>query len=78
MSETVCAECGMTGGLHLEACPVENLRLDLAEARQQIKKLEARLEALEADTPQSRQLQYEADLAAADLAASGYRDGEEW
>jgi hypothetical protein len=28
--------------------------------------------ALEHDTPQTRQLQYEADLAAADLAESGY------
>lgn len=78
MTETVCAQCGMTGGLHLEACPIENLQRDLAEARQQIKKLEGRLKALEADTPQARQLQYEADLAVADLAASGYRDYEEW
>lgn len=73
-----CAECGMTGGLHLEACPIKNLRRDLAEAQQQIKKLERRLKALEADTPQARQLQYEADLAAAYLAASGYRNEEEW
>jgi hypothetical protein len=31
-----------------------------------------RIRALEADTPQARQLQLEADLAAADLAESGY------
>jgi hypothetical protein len=31
-----------------------------------------RIDALEAQTPQARQLQHEADVAAADLAASGY------
>jgi hypothetical protein len=34
--------------------------------------LEARVSGLERDTPEARQLQYEADLAAADLAESGY------
>lgn len=32
-----------------------------------------RIDALEKDTPQARQLQLEADLAGADLAESGYR-----
>jgi hypothetical protein len=37
-----------------------------------------RVRALEADTPQARQLQLEADQAAADLAESGYDPGEDW
>jgi hypothetical protein len=37
-----------------------------------------RIRALEADTPQARQLQLEADQAAADLAESGYDPGEDW
>jgi hypothetical protein len=49
-------------------------------AQQEIRELRAELGAaldriadLEKQTPQARQLQYEADLAAADLAESGYR-----
>jgi hypothetical protein len=45
------------------------LREDLAAA-------EERIRALERSTPEARQAQYEADLAAADLAESGY--GEPW
>jgi hypothetical protein len=33
-----------------------------------------RIQQLEASTPEARQAQYEADVAAADLAASGYDD----
>jgi hypothetical protein len=43
----------------------ERLRPQLDEALK-------RIASLEGDTPQARQLQYEADLAAADLAESGY------
>lgn len=39
-------------------------------ADKRIGALEDRIKALEAQTPQARQLQHEADLAAADLAAS--------
>jgi hypothetical protein len=48
------------------------LREDLAAAEAQIRDLEQKVAALEGQTPQARQLQYEADVAAADLAASGY------
>jgi hypothetical protein len=48
------------------------LREDLAAAEARIRDLEQAVKALEAQTPQARQLQYEADVAAADLAASGY------
>ncbi len=65
---------------------VDGLRGQLAAAIERIGKLEQivsvygetlddlrnRAYALERDTPQARQLQYEADLAAADLAESGY------
>jgi hypothetical protein len=47
-----------------------NERLDGVEDR--IAGLAERLGALEKQMPQARQLEYEADLAAADLAASGY------
>jgi hypothetical protein len=43
-----------------------------AGLRSQVDDALERIRALEADTPQARQLQYEADLAAADLAESGY------
>jgi hypothetical protein len=44
----------------------------LAERQDEVRQLAGRVRALEADTPQARQLQYEADVAAADLAAAGY------
>ncbi len=47
-------------------------RMQAERAAERIKALEERVKTLEAGTPQARQLQYEADLAAADLAASGY------
>jgi hypothetical protein len=53
---------------------VGGLREDLAAAEARLRELEERLAALEKDTPQARQLQYEADVAAADLAESGYDD----
>jgi hypothetical protein len=49
---------------------IDGLREDLGRAEERIRELER-------DTPQARQLQYEADLAAADLAESGYGDWEE-
>jgi hypothetical protein len=55
------------------------LREDLGRAEERIRELEDdlrdalnRIHVLEDQTPQARQLQYEADLAAADLAESGY------
>jgi hypothetical protein len=65
---------------------VRGLREDLGRAEERIRELEQvvsvygetlddvrnRVYALEHGTPQARQLQYEADVAAADLAASGY------
>jgi len=47
---------------------------ELADLLDKFIKLEERVARLEKSTPQARQLQYEADLAAADLAASGYAD----
>jgi len=47
------------------------LRTDLRDALERIR-------GLENSTPEARQAQYEADLAAADLAASGYGEEEPW
>lgn len=44
---------------------IQRLRADLDKALE-------RIAALESQAPQARQLQYEADIAAADLAESGY------
>jgi hypothetical protein len=52
----------LASGLHEDLAAAEALIRDLAE----------RIAALEKQTPRARQLQHEADLAAADLAASGY------
>jgi hypothetical protein len=59
---------------------VDELRRELRQLREVLNEYErdladarARIRALESDTPQARQLQYEADLAAADLAESGYQ-----
>jgi hypothetical protein len=51
---------------------INTLRQDVRELRGQLDNAMTRIRALEADTPQARQLQLEADLAAADLAESGY------
>jgi hypothetical protein len=48
----------------------------IAGLREDLGRAEERIRELERDTPQARQLQYEADVAAADLADSGY--AEEW
>jgi predicted nucleic acid-binding Zn-ribbon protein len=62
---------------------VRGLREDVGHAEERIRDLEddlrdtlKRIRDLEEQTPQARQLQLEADLAAADLAASGYGYGE--
>jgi chromosome segregation ATPase len=64
---------------------VRGLREDLGAAEERIRELEndlrgalERIRALEGQTPQARQLQLEADQAAADLAESGYDPGEDW
>ncbi len=61
----------LRGELDAAFSAVRGLRADLSAA-------ESRIRDLEADTPQARQLQLEADQAAADLAASGYGPGEDW
>ncbi len=55
---------------------IAGLREDLNRALERIREMEDRTTALERDTPQARRLQYEADLAAADLAESGYDEPE--
>ena len=50
----------------------------LGELRGELQAALERIRALEGDTPQARQLQLEADQAAADLAGSGYDAGEDW
>lgn len=51
---------------------IRDLRQDVSELRGQLDNAMNRLRDLEADTPQGRQLQLEADQAGADLAESGY------
>ena len=70
----------MTDSELLDTIEAVSFEIDDAkkELEERIAKLENRVAELESGTPQARQLQYEADLAAADLAASGYRDYEEW
>ncbi len=51
---------------------IQGFREDVRDLRAQLADALDRLRALEADTPQARQLQLEADQAAADLASSGY------
>ncbi len=53
------------------------LREDVRELRGRLGTAERRIRELEVQTPQARQLQVEADLAAADLAESGYGWHEE-
>ncbi len=54
----------------------------VAGLRQDLSRAEDRIRGLESQTPQARQLQLEADLAAADLAESGYDrcppEGADW
>lgn len=49
---------------------IDELRQHIRELRSRLDHAITRIDDLEADTPQARQLQYEADLAAADLAES--------
>jgi hypothetical protein len=51
---------------------ITGLQDEINGLRRQLDDALDRIRALEADTPQARQLQLEADLAAADLAESGY------
>jgi hypothetical protein len=50
------------------------LREDLGRAQERIRDLEEQVAALRRSTPEARQAEYEADVAAADLAESGYGD----
>jgi hypothetical protein len=51
---------------------IRDLRQDVRELRSLVDHAITRISDLEADAPQARQLQLEADLALADLAESGY------
>ncbi len=51
---------------------LRELRSLAAGLREDLSRAEDRIRGLESQTPQARQLQLEADLAAADLAESGY------
>jgi len=51
---------------------VPALEAQISVLREELDQALARIGALEAQTPQVQQLQYEADLAAADLAETGY------
>jgi hypothetical protein len=51
------------------------LTAEVSSLRGQLDRALDRIGALEAASPEARQLQYEADLAAADLTESGYDDG---
>jgi len=51
---------------------LRELRSLVAGLREDLSRAEDRIRGLEAQTPQARQLELEADLAAADLAESGY------
>jgi len=51
---------------------LRELRSLVAGLREDLSRAEDRIRGLESQTPQARQLQLEADLAAADLAGSGY------
>ena len=69
MTDTVTNTAGLAG----EVERLRELVLDLGEA---VTTLTRRIASLERSAPEARQAQYEADLAAADLAGSGY--GEPW
>jgi len=53
---------------------IRRLQEDVRELRSQLAEALGRIRQLEGSTPEARQAQYEADVAAADLAASGYDD----
>jgi hypothetical protein len=57
---------------------ISRLESFIAGLREDLSAAESRIRELEQQTPQARQLQLEADLAAADLAESGYdrHDGQ--
>ena len=55
----------------------EDLRRELRALREDLASALGRIRLLEQQTPQARQLGYEADLAAADLAESGYDDEDD-
>jgi hypothetical protein len=69
---------------HDDERAVDELRRELRELRQALTEYErdladarSRIRDLEAQTPEARQLELEADIAAADLAGSGYDPGPE-
>lgn len=55
---------------------IAELERETRELRSLLDDAVRRIRQLEGSTPEARQAQYEADLAAADLAESGY--GEPW
>jgi hypothetical protein len=68
--------CGLERDDETAQRDIRRLQQDVRELRALIEdaagKLAARVRELEAQTPQAQRLQHEADLAAADLAESGY------
>jgi hypothetical protein len=63
----------VTGHGHAELWSyINGLREDLGRAEERIRGLEEQAAALQRSTPEARQAQHEADVAAADLAESGY------
>ena len=57
---------------------IQRLQRDVDDLRGQLGGALDRIRQLEAATPEARQARYEADVAAADLAASGYDREEPW
>jgi hypothetical protein len=55
---------------------VPALQAQVSVLRDELDQALARIRDLEAQTPQAQRLQYEADLAAADLAETGYADDD--
>lgn len=55
---------------------IDGLREDLNRTTEDLHRALERIDALEKQTPGAQRLQHEADIAAADLAESGY--GEPW
>jgi hypothetical protein len=59
-------------GLERASIELDRLRARIGELEDALGEATGRIRELEAQTPQARQLQLEADLAAADLTESGY------
>jgi len=56
---------------------IDRCQAALRELREELEEAQGRIRQLEAQTPEARQLELEADIAAADAADSGYDPGPE-